>query len=61
VAHRPSRSHVRRDNGLTAAGVAVVNADSAWRIVIDSHRAAMILPWLRQQFPDVLWDVSWTP
>jgi hypothetical protein len=49
------------DNGLWAAGVALAQAAGAWRIVIDTDRAAMITPWLRQRFPGVAWDVSWTP
>ena len=49
------------DNHLRPAAVAVVEADSAWRIVIDTHRAAMITPWLRTQYPGVAWDVSWAP
>ena len=50
-----------RDNHLDAAGVRIVEAAGAWRIVIDTHRAPMITPWLRQQFPSVTWEVSWTP
>lgn len=50
-----------RDNHLDAAGVAVADVGGAWRIVIDTHRAPMITPWLRTQFPGVAWDVSWTP
>ncbi len=50
-----------RDNGLDNAGVSVVEADGAWRIVIDTHRAPMITPWLRTQYPGVAWSVGWTP
>jgi hypothetical protein len=50
-----------RDNGLTTAGVSIVEAEGAWRIVIDTHRAPMLTPWLRQQYPGVAWGVSWAP
>jgi hypothetical protein len=53
--------HFVRDNGLGAAGVAVTQVGDVWRIVIDSYRAAMLVPWLRTQFPGILWAVSWTP
>ena len=49
-----------RDNGLDTAGATVVEDGGRWRIAIDSYRTAMITPWLRQQFPGVLWAVSWT-
>ena len=50
-----------RDNHLDTAGVSVVEVEGIWRIVIDTHRAPMITPWLRTQFPGVAWAVSWTP
>ncbi len=50
-----------RDNHLDTAGVTTVVVDGAWRIVIDTHRAPMITPWLRTQYPGVAWAVSWTP
>lgn len=49
------------DNGLDRAGTEVVAVGGEWHIVIDSYRAAMLVPWLRQQFPSVLWGVSWAP
>lgn len=50
-----------RDNQLDSAGVTVVQAADAWCIVIDTDRAAMITPWLRDRYPGVLWAVSWAP
>jgi len=50
-----------RDNHLTSAGVTVVPVDGVWHIVIDTDRAAMITPWLRAQFPGILWSVGWAP
>jgi len=50
------------DNNLTQAGVHIVEeAPSAWRVVIDTDRAAQITPWLRTQYPGILWAVSWAP
>ena len=49
------------DNHLRPAAVSLVEVANVWRIVIDTDRAAQITPWLRQRYPGVAWEVSWTP
>jgi hypothetical protein len=63
----PTEKAARRfvdDNNLWQAGVTVAEVPDdrrPWRIVIDSLRAPMLAPWLRTQYPGILWSVGWTP
>jgi hypothetical protein len=51
------------DNHLWQAGVQPARTDDCWRLVIDTHRAPMLAPWLRQQYPGITWaaDLALAP
>ena len=59
-----SKAHAERfarENHLAQAGVVAAQIEDSWRLVIDSDRVPMLTSWLRQQYPGILWAVSWTP